>query len=48
MKVFPKDTIEWALWLMHGLETFILTIFIATILGIRVECNESLNYLNTA
>lgn len=37
MKVFPSDTEGWALWLMHGLETFILVIFMATIFGIRVE-----------
>jgi len=37
MKVFPKGTIGWALWLMHGLETFVLTIFFAVICGIRVE-----------
>lgn len=37
MKVYPKDTIGLVLWMMHGLEAFILNIFLATIFGIQVE-----------
>jgi hypothetical protein len=37
MRVFPKGIIGWVLWMMHGFEAFILTIFLATICGLRVE-----------
>jgi hypothetical protein len=37
MRMFPNSKIGCTLWLMHALETFILTISSAIYLGIRIE-----------
>ena len=48
MNILPKGFIGWTFWLMHGLETFVLTILFANIFGIPVDHCESLILLNCA